>query len=30
VKKSTYAVERVAREDLGMSRRGEVIYLLAK
>jgi cell division protein FtsB len=30
VKKSTYAVERVAREDLGMSRKGEVIYLLAR
>ena len=30
VKKSTYTVERVAREDLGMSRKGEVIYLLAK
>jgi cell division protein FtsL len=28
VKKSTYAVERIAREDLGMSKRGEVIYLL--
>jgi cell division protein FtsB len=28
VKKSTYAVERIAREDLGMSRKGEVIYLL--
>ncbi len=27
VKKSTYAVERIAREDLGMSRHGEVIYL---
>lgn len=30
VRKSTYAVERVAREDLGMSRKGEVIYLLAR
>ena len=30
VKKSTYSVERVAREDLGMSRKGEVIYLLAR
>jgi Septum formation initiator len=30
VKKSTYAVERIAREDLGMSRKGEVIYLLAR
>jgi cell division protein FtsB len=28
VRKSTYAVERIAREDLGMSRKGEVIYLL--
>jgi cell division protein FtsB len=28
VKKSTYAVERIARMDLGMSRKGEVIYLL--
>ena len=28
VKKSTFAVERIAREDLGMSRKGEVIYLL--
>src|SRR4051794_37555895 len=28
VKKSTYAVERIAREDLSMSRRGEVIYVL--
>ena len=30
VKKSTYAVERIAREDLGMSKRGEVIYLLPR
>lgn len=30
VRKSTYAVERIAREDLGMSRKGEVIYLLSK
>lgn len=30
VKKSTYAVERIAREDLGMSRKGEVIYMLPK
>ena len=30
VKKSTYAVERIAREDLGMSKKGEVIYLLPK
>ncbi|HYM61585.1 MAG TPA: septum formation initiator family protein [Thermoanaerobaculia bacterium] len=30
VKKSTYAVERIAREDLGMARKGEVIYMLPK
>jgi len=30
VKKSTYAVERIAREELGMSKKGEVIYLLPK
>jgi cell division protein FtsL len=30
VKKSTYAVERIAREDLGMSKRGELIYLLPR
>jgi cell division protein FtsB len=30
VKKSTYAVERIAREDLGMSKKGEVIYMLPK
>lgn len=29
-RKSTYSVERIAREDLGMSRRGEVIYMLPK
>lgn len=28
VKKSTYAVERIAREDLGMSRKGEIVYML--
>ena len=28
VRKSTYAVERIAREDLGMSKKGEVIYVL--
>lgn len=28
VKKSTYAVERIAREDLGMSKKGEVVYML--
>ena len=27
VKKSTYAVERIAREDLGMSKKGEVVYM---
>ena len=30
VKRSTYAVERIAREDLGMSKKGEVVYLLPK
>jgi cell division protein FtsB len=30
VKKSTYAVERSAREDLGMSKKGEVVYMLPK
>jgi cell division protein FtsB len=30
VKKSTYAVERIAREELGMSKKGEIIYLLPK
>ena len=30
VRRSTYAVERIAREDLGMSKKGEVIYLLPK
>lgn len=30
VKKSTYAVERMAREDLGMSKKGEVIYMLPR
>lgn len=30
VKKSTYAVEKIAREDLGMSKKGEVVYLLPK
>jgi cell division protein FtsB len=28
VKKSTYAVERIAREELGMSKKGEVVYML--
>ena len=30
VKKSTYAVERIAREDLAMSKKGEVVYMLPK
>ncbi len=30
VKKSSYAIERIAREDLGMSRKGEVVYMLPK
>jgi cell division protein FtsB len=30
VRKSSYAVERIAREDLGMSKRGEVVYMLPK
>ena len=30
VRKSSYAIERIAREDLGMSRKGEVVYLLPK
>jgi cell division protein FtsB len=30
VKKSTYAVERIAREELGMSKKGEVVYMLPK
>jgi cell division protein FtsB len=30
VRRSTYTVERIAREELGMSKRGEVIYLLPK
>ena len=28
VKKSSYAIERIAREDLGMSRKGEIVYML--
>lgn len=28
VKRSTYAVERIAREDLGMSKKGEIVYML--
>lgn len=30
VRHSTFAVERIAREDLGMSKRGEIVYLLPK
>ena len=30
VKQSSYAVERIAREDLGMSRKGETVYMLPK
>ena len=30
VRKSTYAVERIAREDLGMSKKGELVYMLPK
>lgn len=30
VKQSSYAVERIAREDLGMSRNGETVYMLPK
>ncbi len=30
VKQSTYAVERIAREDLGMSKKGETVYMLPK
>jgi len=30
VKKSTYAVEHIAREDLSMSKKGEVVYMLPK
>ncbi len=30
VKQSTYAVERIAREDLGMSKKGEVVYMLPR
>jgi len=29
-RKSTYAVERIAREDLGMSKHGEVVYMLPR
>jgi cell division protein FtsB len=30
VRQSTYAIERIAREDLGMSRKGEVVYMLPR
>ena len=30
VRKSTFAIERIAREDLGMSRKGEIVYMLQK
>jgi len=30
VRRSTFAVERIAREDLGMSKRGEIVYMLPK
>ena len=30
VKKSSYAIERIAREDLGMSKTGETVYMLPK
>jgi cell division protein FtsL len=30
VKKSSYAIERIAREDLSMSRPGEVVYMLPR
>ncbi len=29
-KHSTFAVEKIAREDLSMSKRGEVVYMLPK
>ncbi|SRR5581483_463785 len=29
-KRSTFAVERIAREDLGMSKKGEIVYMLPK
>lgn len=28
VRKSSYAIERIAREDLGMSKQGETVYML--
>lgn len=30
LRKSTFAVERIAREDLGMSKPGETVYMLPK
>lgn len=30
VKRSSYAIERIAREDLGMAKKGEVVYMLPK
>lgn len=30
VRRSTFAIERIAREDLSMSKHGELIYLLPK
>lgn len=30
VKRSSYAIERIAREDLGLARKGEVVYMLPK
>ena len=30
VKKSSYAIERIAREDLGLSRKGEIVYMMPK
>lgn len=30
LKRSTFAVERIAREDLGMSKPGEIVYMLPR
>ncbi len=30
VKRSTFEVERIAREDLAMSKHGEIVYMLPK
>lgn len=30
LKESTFALERIAREDLGMAREGEIVYMLPK